>query len=669
MFLMLTLIITVAFSSLTKTKPIEASEPIAVSNLVGELEVIHYDDFENPANSRYEYYLKALDGNEYRLHAPNEDRLVPNTKIVIKEGIIDRNDLYGEASRLYVSIEAIPSIIPYNTGTFVKWQAEEATSCIGSGGYNGWAGPKSVDGGTFITGKLTSNITYTITCQNAFDTISDSVTVTVLNNHVDVDNHVNNVMTAYTPTPTEPTPYDLAVFMLTPQGATESYTPSEVDSWVFNGPINNFFVENSFNKKYLSGDTFGWIELASTECPTAFESLISLNEFTSYIDTNSIELENYDHVVFLVNCGSGGVSTLGIKQYTVNGESYLFSISKINASSNTPTHSSFDLPIPFSWTRIYDTMTHELGHAFGVNHSQGLDCGAVSIGSGCQVDQYGNLFDVMGRGTYALHNNAFHKNIMGWLHPSQKLNITSSGTYSINPLETSSGIKQIDIWNPLIPDTAKYTVENRRSIGFDATLNNPEISGNQNGLFINRYGDVEDSSFTRLIDTTPTPTIWEYDTRDAALVGSNVFTDIDRGITIGPITGVTANKITFDVTINPNLPTCTHANPTISVPSTFTFDTSNETIALFKTNVYNADNVTCGPSMFRTQLLPVGFNLNIPYANVDREIKPSQTNEVQWFDANIENLAPGVYNFETKATNLDFPQYNSTVPIVITVVP
>ena len=58
-----------------------------------------------------------------------------------------------------------------------------------------------------------------------------------------------------------------------------------------------------------------------------------------------------------------------------------------------------------------------MGHNFGLYHSHSLDCGSVALaGSGCAVDEYGDVFDMMGGGNDTPHFNAFQKEQLGWLN-------------------------------------------------------------------------------------------------------------------------------------------------------------------------------------------------------------------------------------------------------------
>ncbi len=65
-----------------------------------------------------------------------------------------------------VSLFSDKSNVPYNGNTNIRWTSENATSCVGDGGANGWTNPKALSG-IFYTGALTTDTTYNITCRNA----------------------------------------------------------------------------------------------------------------------------------------------------------------------------------------------------------------------------------------------------------------------------------------------------------------------------------------------------------------------------------------------------------------------------------------------------------------------------------------------------------------------
>lgn len=109
-----------------------------------------------------------------------------------------------------VDLNANNTNIPYGSSTTISWDAYNATSCMGYGGANGWAGYKNPNGGSQSTGALYQNTTFSITCSNSSGSDSDSVTIYV---------------TQTPPPPSAPT------VNLTANPSSVSYGGSSVLSW------------------------------------------------------------------------------------------------------------------------------------------------------------------------------------------------------------------------------------------------------------------------------------------------------------------------------------------------------------------------------------------------------------------------------------------------------
>ncbi len=79
-----------------------------------------------------------------------------------------------------VTIKAGDADLPYGGSTDIYWYPNNATSCVGTNGTNGWAGSKYHYSDSFFTGALYQTTTYTITCSNAYGSSTPaSVTVYV----------------------------------------------------------------------------------------------------------------------------------------------------------------------------------------------------------------------------------------------------------------------------------------------------------------------------------------------------------------------------------------------------------------------------------------------------------------------------------------------------------
>lgn len=77
---------------------------------------------------------------------------------------------------------------------------------------------------------------------------------------------------------------------------------------------------------------------------------------------------------------------------------------------------------------------HELGHSVGLPHAHSVEAGTDMFGTPGNADQtneYGNPFDVMGRGGSSGHFNVLYKWRVGWADAAEVKEVKSSGTYRI----------------------------------------------------------------------------------------------------------------------------------------------------------------------------------------------------------------------------------------------
>ena len=85
-----------------------------------------------------------------------------------------------------------------------------------------------------------------------------------------------------------------------------------------------------------------------------------------------------------------------------------------------------------------ETVAHELGHTFGLLHAKSASCpNAFFAPTGCQISEYGNLFDIMGTGTGDF--NLIGKEALGWVNAATMPPLTlfaASGTYTFDSLDT-----------------------------------------------------------------------------------------------------------------------------------------------------------------------------------------------------------------------------------------
>ena len=345
--------------------------------------------------------------------------------------------------------------------------------------------------------------------------------------------------TRSTPPPTSPLPYTLGaqstlVILVNFQDdpANQPYTVANAQSLVF-GTASSFFLENSYQQTWLTGDVAGWftIPLSSTTCNIA--SIASYAN--SAASAAGVNLSSYSHYVYAFPensaCGFAGASNVGgsPSQSWING-------------SGMEMH----------------TVDHELGHAFGLWHSHLLDCGpGATIGSNCTIWEYGDILDTMGAPqTASPQYNSFQKERLGWLNYGTSPSITTvqaSGTYTINAYELAgSGPNALKILKSADPTTGAktwYYVEARQPVGFDSFLTDGTCEScytqnETNGVLIH-IGTDGDSSSGDLLDMTPaTPAYYFW--FDPSLAVGQSFMDPAAGVTL-TTTSVTPTEAAVDV--------------------------------------------------------------------------------------------------------------------------
>jgi hypothetical protein len=295
---------------------------------------------------------------------------------------------------------------------------------------------------------------------------------------------------------------------------TQPYTP-EFARDVFFNTTSQFFLENSFQQTWLSGEVVGWFTIAATS--TACDTGVIATQAEAAAAAAGVNVSAYQHLVYAFPqnaCGFWGRSSVGgnPSQTWITGELKLA------------------------------VAAHELGHALGLWHSHSMDCDTATLSASCTNYEYGDTVDIMGASSFA-HFNAFQKERLGWLNAGASPPIASvqaSGTYTLEAYELAgSGPKALKILKSVDSTTGLrtwYYVQSRQAIGFDAglaaTTSNVEPSNILNGLLI-LFGTESYGNSSYLLDMTPASGSSIYlDWRDPALIVGQTFTDPTTGVTV-----------------------------------------------------------------------------------------------------------------------------------------
>ncbi|MDO8435107.1 MAG: Ig-like domain-containing protein [bacterium] len=293
-------------------------------------------------------------------------------------------------------------------------------------------------------------------------------------------------------------------------------TKATVDDVVFN-QTDSFYRENSYNQTFITGESFGWLNVPHTT--TCYMTTATQYAFEAV--PSDVDLTQYGRLIIVApfgGCGIAAVSTFGKTLMNSPDGAVNLSIALINYPNMGP-----------------GTIGHEFGHGLGVDHANFYNCGSASwASSGCSSVEYGDWYDAMGTG-YTVHMNAGHKDYLGWLDANRMPTVTTNGQFTIEPIESdTAGLKAIRI--PRGSYDYLY-VEYRQPLGYDAN-NMPAGTDVFEGALLHT------SQFkTLLLDATPPG-----DKYTPALLVGQTFTDPITQSTVR-LVSKTAGSIVVDVQV------------------------------------------------------------------------------------------------------------------------
>jgi hypothetical protein len=275
-----------------------------------------------------------------------------------------------------------------------------------------------------------------------------------------------------------------------------------------------------------------------------------------------------------------------------------------------------------------DVYAHEMGHLVGHWHSG-------TPGGG----EYSDTSDIMSRSLLPLRLFSGARRVLaGWTPSANVLNLTNSGTYTLDSTALSNSSNPQTLVLPKSSTGEKYFISFRTPISYDSTLN----SGYLNRVSV--HSGTTANALTYLHGTLG--------------VGES-YTDSANGYTF-TVNSMSTNSASVSVTMpTQQVPVCTRSNPAVSL-SPISQSAAPGNAITYQVTVTNKNSSACGTSSFSfTPQVPSGWSSS--YAPTSLSLDPGVTASVAWTVTSSSGAGAQSYPISTTAYDTAATSIQSTV--------
>ena len=319
-------------------------------------------------------------------------------------------------------------------------------------------------------------------------------------------------------------------FVLVDMGAGVNVTPEVALRRLMGlGPtdasLRQYYIEASFGRQDLAAQVFGPLKATMTGCDTRGLATALRDQVP----------QGFDHYLWYMGsrvsaCPWTGLAAVGAPDRPARDTWY-------NASTNCV------------------VLVQEPGHNFGMKHASSMKCTDGSFADDpmatCAHNEYGDSYDPMGRA--CRHTNAYQKAYQGWFSGCNVVDVFSTGTFTLLPIELPcNGAQALQIPMPRTRpyfreggggsagtiNLTHYYVEMRAPQGFDRGLT-PQVQIRVSGDIRQRnQGGIN----TWFLDMNPATATLD------GLVAGGSFTDPNGGLKI-TVESIDATHATIKVEV------------------------------------------------------------------------------------------------------------------------